>query len=514
MPQERTISRLLPNILLTLLSALFVTLSFPNTSLYLLAWIAFIPLLIVCTRTSPARAFLYGLLFSLTATYIIFRGLLEVSSFTILHFFLLAIYLSLYPAIWCFILAIYKKKTSLFVIIAPTLWVAFDYFKSHLGFLSIPSNTLAHSQASFLPIIQIAAFTGEYGVTFLIILVNAGLTHFLLTRKKSQILICGVIFLLVFCYGSLQLMQQEKSETLRVASIQPARPPRPPHTGPGNLENFTALKKLTLVSTQHKPDLIIWPESLISNWYNEPAIVTGIYTLSSEIGIPLVIGVTDKHKEQVEDAASRDKAEIVLHPQNSAYFISPSGDVLGPYTKHILFPFSEYTPLAGYITWPSWITTKSGGLEPGKQRVNFLFKTDITLVPLICWENYFSDFIRKSITGKKYILIQLVNDNLFQLSPMAAQHNTASVFRAVENRTPVVISSNTGPSQIIDSKGKIIAEVGELYKTGVAVGNISPGSRKTFYNTFGDIFVIISCLLFLATILKDLLYNNQKEGNA
>ena len=57
----------------------------------------------------------------------------------------------------------------------PALWVALDFLKAHLGFLSLPWATLAHSQHENLALIQLASVTGEYGVTYIIVMVNTAI---------------------------------------------------------------------------------------------------------------------------------------------------------------------------------------------------------------------------------------------------------------------------------------------------------------------------------------------------
>ncbi|NNF48049.1 MAG: hypothetical protein HKP44_04290 [Desulfofustis sp.] len=75
--------------------------------------------------------------------------------------------------------------------------------------------------------------------------------------------------------------------------------------------------------------------------------------------------------------------------------------------------------------------------------------------------------------------MQLTNDNRFGVTAAPYQYNIASVFRAVESRIPIVVSSNTGPSPIIDQSGRIIASVPNLFTEGVATASLSNRSRTT-----------------------------------
>jgi apolipoprotein N-acyltransferase len=53
-----------------------------------------------------------------------------------------------------------------------------------------------------------------------------------------------------------------------------------------------------------------------------------------------------------------------------------------------------------------------------------------------------------------------------------------------------VIASNTGPSQIIDPYGRVVADVPALFNEGVATGAVPLGSGGTPYTRFGDLFVL------------------------
>lgn len=71
---------------------------------------------------------------------------------------------------------------------------------------------------------------------------------------------------------------------------------------------------------------------------------------------------------------------------------------------------------------------------------------------------------------------------------LLALYLVASILRAVENRVPVVIASNTGPSAIIDPWGRVLAELPRLFVEGVAVADVPLGGRPTLYTRWGDSF--------------------------
>ena len=88
-------------------------------------------------------------------------------------------------------------------------------------------------------------------------------------------------------------------------------------------------------------------------------------------------------------------------------------------------------------------------------------------------------------------MIYLVNDGWYLTPPEPKQHTRQSIFRAIENRIPIIRCSNTGISVLINSKG-VIEEKIDLNKFGTMDVNINKKKyRKTFYTRFGNVFALI-----------------------
>jgi len=116
--------------------------------------------------------------------------------------------------------------------------------------------------------------------------------------------------------------------------------------------------------------------------------------------------------------------------------------------------------------------------------------------PIICWENLFPEFVRKIVANGSNLVVHISNDNWFGRTSASRQHNLASVMRAVENRVPIVISSNTGPAQIIDVHGRVVAAAAEIFSQTLVVASVKPGvTLKTFYTRHGDLFACLCVLL-------------------
>jgi apolipoprotein N-acyltransferase len=116
----------------------------------------------------------------------------------------------------------------------------------------------------------------------------------------------------------------------------------------------------------------------------------------------------------------------------------------------------------------------------------------------------FTGLARDSITAGANIIVHITNGNLFGKTAFSRQQNLTSVLRAVETGVPVVVASNTGPTQIISRTGRVIMSGDEtLYKQQVVVSDVQISTNPTFYVRYGDIFIgLISCCVLLIPMIR------------
>ena len=106
------------------------------------------------------------------------------------------------------------------------------------------------------------------------------------------------------------------------------------------------------------------------------------------------------------------------------------------------------------------------------------------------------------------ILTNHTNNSWFQDSTLTKQHFTMNIFRAIENRKNVLISSNCGISGIIDCKGKTIIKTNENFD-GNFVKNAYTNNYITIYDKIGDLFVYI-CMIYVILVLFAFVVLNKK----
>lgn len=474
-------------ILLALTSAAFLICSLPQPDIGWFGWVALVPLIIAIQGLDPWRAAGLGLLFGIVSSFGIYGWLFEVPSFDMRHAVVLALYVGLYPAAWSAILAWLLRRDASLVVAAPTLWIIIDYVRAHAGFLALPWGTLAQAQHHNLAILQVASLGGEQAVTFVVALGNAGLAAVILRRERQAALIAGLAIVVAHLWGTAVLYDSPQGSMIKVSAIQPNIQIAEREKEESRRANLDRLEQLTRGASADRPTLIVWPESAIpEDLPSDPPLVARLQRLTDEIGVPLIVGAA-----QVEKFATGE-SEITVgrHIFNTAYLLKPGESLGQPYRKRVLVPFAEYLPHADTIPWPEWLAPRVAEMTPGGHAQLFRVTPNLTVGTLICWENLFASLARDSVRDGANLLVQLTNDVWFGHSAAPHQHNLMSVMRAVEQRVPIIIASNTGPSEIIDGYGRVVARVPGTFIEGNATGDIHVGAAGTWYTTFGDVVVL------------------------
>lgn len=514
------------------LSALLLILMFPAPGVHYLAWFALVPLFLVIKQSNRRRAFLSSLL----AGFIFFTAhlwwLLGIESGNFPSFSLAMLGHALYLGLFGLASHYFNRKHPGWnVLTFPSAWVALEYLRAHMGFLSTPWGILGYSQYSVPIITSVAVFAGVYGVSFIIIAVNALLAeivqhrvvpsfqsissrHKMLGFSRASLGIFGVTIILVFSsnlYG-LSISHRGEERDGITAGLVRAGVYEFEKNDPKERETvFEKYYGLTLRAAHDSPDIIIWPSSAVPGKIPvEGMLVRTLANLARETGNFLLVGSGGFDKLNPEQRNSRRIA-------NSAFLFSPDGEIIGRYDKVWLLPFDEYLPLRGIMRWPSWIVDP-GMMDsyPGRELTVFTMRR-LKFGVQICWENLFPDQFRKVAQQGVDFMIGMTNE-AFTGAPTAHYNMLAMyVFRAIENNVPLVRVSTTGISGIIDSSGRIISRIGNENFGGAAsegyiVGNIPIKTERTFYTRFGDWFVyVLSVVLGIFILMKGSNQYEEKE---
>jgi apolipoprotein N-acyltransferase len=499
---------LLKDFLLSLLSGLLISFSFPDFNLEFLAWIGFVPLFFALKNKPKFKSFLLSYSCGIVFWSVTVYWLIHV---TLLGTVLLVLYLSLYFGLFGLLLsAIDYRPSALRILFIPSLWVLLEYSRSHL-LTGFPWALLGYSQYLNLPIIQIADIAGVWLVSFLVSAVNAGVysafadeSGFAGRIKKFSV--AALCLAIAVFYGSLKLKEISKGKadgTLKVSVVQ-ANIPQDLKWDP-QARGFIVKKYLEVSSkaAKEKPDLVIWPEASIPEILGQGSLYYEIAAkFSKENSLFLLLGAVT-----VRDSTY----------YNSALLISPDGESDKTYDKLHLVPFGEYIPLKNTFRFLETVVP-IGDIAAGKDYVVFDgpalkgpgHSIQSRFSVLICFEDVFPELARGFVRKGAGFLVNITNDAWYKKTSAAAQHFQASVFRAVENRVFLVRCANTGISGFVSPSGKIISTVedsqGEnIFIEGVKTETIQPRHKFfSFYTKSGDFLILICLVVVLYGIIAPL----------
>jgi apolipoprotein N-acyltransferase len=408
-------------------------------------------------------------------------------------------------------------------------WVVVEWTRSWLlgGFPWLP---LAASQWERESILQIAAYTGAGGVSFILVAMNLGFAayaHRLFFEgatglgKRSQEFLLAMFLLLVCLSIQVQETFNRAHYTVslgRVAFVQPYIPQDEKWDQARVQEILGILEETTLAAAATKPDLILWPEAVLPWAVNGDATLhTWTEALAARAGRPLLLG-------SIAQGAARPPDEAWY---NGAFVADPTGGLQpGYYAKRRLVPFGEYVPLRPLLGWmkkfvPIGDTDFKTGDDAGTLMVRL--RGQVTAFgPLICYEDTFPLLARASVLAGADVLAVVTNNGWFGEGGAAYQHAAHSVLRAVETRRPVLRCGNGGWSGWIDEFGGIRAVLtrddagqiqtkpggddGTIYFRGTATATVTRDQRwigrKSFYVEHGDWFLVACAgLLLLGAVL-------------
>jgi len=408
-----------------------------------------------------------------------------------------------------------RKRLGLIAATAsfPFLWTTWEWLVQ-LQELSFPWLVLANTQTYDLENIQFIAWTGAFGLTFWIALINALL--FLMTRQLLAArwnlrmpaawitAACILALLLLPKLHSAIVMHEELPENgeVRIGIIQPnVNPYQKWAEGDTPLQKLHQLIAVYDSLAVRKPDLVLLPETAIPFRILQHSYAdewTWLRTHVDSVGVPLLAGfphtVFYDDPETAPSSARRIRdSRLRYHDFNSAMLILPGERIPQIYHKSKLTPLSERIPyldalpfMQDALNWGVGISNWGVGNDTtvfslGSVRAS----TDIWA--MICYETLYPSFVAGFAERGADVFAVITNDGWFGNSSGPYQLMQYTVLRAVENRRAVARCANNGISCFIDPYGRVSKRTDLYTRTGI-IADLPLISEKTFYTRHGDWF--------------------------
>ena len=487
-------------------TALLWVLSIPPFDFAEAAYIAFVPLLLwLYTKPAGKIFWLIGLIVGWASWFAIIIWLRHVTWFGTIA---LSGILGLLFLVWLYLtkvlLAGFAERSFVFRMLGfagiAGAWVFIEWMRSWLlwGF---PWAPLALSQWERPVVLQIAAWLGAYGVSFLLVFFNCCVAQTLrsrLVRKEGKIWMGWFSPDLYFGMGALgiciyiffqSLPQPETSKELFTAGVvQPYIPPELKWDSDREIENLEILERQTRFVASLDNDLVLWPEAA-TPWptVGYPEMTARVLRLSKEIEKPILMGSLAYQK----DGGIWYNGVVLVYPAPSLNEVF--------YIKRELVPFGEYVP-APFDRIVEKFVPLEGSFEPGigPALIDLKVKEQtLKIGSLVCYEDIYPALARASARAGAQVFFVATNNAWYGEEGGAEQHAAHSVLRAVENRRPVIRCGNGGWSGWIDAYGTVrevlYDEHGSIYFRGGGSYTVSHFDewmrQQSFYTRHGDWFV-------------------------
>lgn len=406
---------------------------------------------------------------------------------------LLAAYLGIYPGLFGLLLQQAVRRIGAPALWwAPLLWVATEWLRATVG-PGFPWVLLGSSQATVLPVVQIASVVGVYGLSAFLVLVAAAAVASAVSRRLWPGALAVAVVVIVVCgWGAWRVADGrllDAGEPLRVGLVQGSIPQEQKWDSRFSgdiIERYLALSRQVIAG---EAGLVVWPESstpfpLDTN----SAMAAPIRTMAAEAGVPFIIG------------SDRTEAPVDGRPggyYNAAVLVGADGRSRQWYHKIRLAPFGEYVPFKSLLFFVGPLVEKVSDFSAGTEAVVFDAEGRRVSVA-ICYESIYPDLAREFVDRGSRLLATITNDAWFGLTSAPYQHFEQGALRAVEQGRFLVRAANTGISGAVDPYGRVIART-PLFEPAAITVDVRLLTDRTIYSRIGD--VVVWCALVPAVWL-------------
>lgn len=365
-----------------------------------------------------------------------------------------------------------------------TIWAAIEWLRGHI-LTGFPWNLPGYMWQHVLPVAQITAVVGIYGLTLLTLL-WAAVPALWSPRRLRLVMIASFIAVLSFGFIRLLPITAVASDQPLVRIVQGNLPQTAKWDKEEQARNLALHTELSDRTTP--ADIVVWPETAVTqDMILSPDTARFI---ASQLP-PGSVGIL---------GSLRVTGDIQVNPafHNGLYVLDSDGRVLDSYDKFHLVPFGEYIPFRRYLNMTPIAAGISGigDFTPGPGPRTLALDGRIPpFSPLICYEVIFPGNVTDKANRPAW-LVNFTNDAWYGRSAGPYQHVEISRIRAIEEGLPLVRAANTGISIVVDAYGRTTAQLG-LNERGALTTRLPDALPPTLYARWGDAPFAVLLLLTL-----------------
>lgn len=492
-------------VLLSLLSALLLILSTAGFGLSFTVFFAFIPLFFAL-KANNKHSVLLGIITGFTYFAVCLSWMMITFGYfggaPVYAAFLLLVFISFLGSLFFFVpFTFVAGKYSSNPYIIALLFVLLEAVKGTVFFGGVPWLNLAQSQYSSTLIIQSVSIFGEYGLSFIIMLINIFLFNIINDYKnKKNIILLAVTIIIMILPGIYRAVNPiEYTDYKKIAVIQ---------SGYQQEDKWNQNKWLFIINNINMQvidasnvegiDMIVLPESSYPAKVLSTDIIMNVLNKVSE-KTPIIFGAD--RRLMIDNESKLFNTMVLLDNKTQNY-----------YDKRHLTPFGEYFPFENLLRpVKEFFFGKGSMFSPGNNASILLTHNGIKAAPVICFESAFSNLVRDSILLGANILVVISNDTWFGKNQGRMQHLAVDTIRAVEYGRAVARATQDGISAFILPNGEIPL-MEDRQMPAVLIYDVPLSEYNTFFAKYSNIWIAFIIPLLYYQLRADRLRKKEKNG--
>ncbi len=430
----------------------------------------------------------------------------------------------------------FNKVLSFIALIS--FWMLWEYTHLQDWGLSWPWLTVGNVFATSTSWIQWYSYTGVSGGTLLVFVINILLFQFgfsmlnsyyrkeIFLWKKfvnrivillSILIIWGLstLFYSIYFGGIIPEDFHGPDSGMLANNIVICQPNIDPYeklsSGTFNAQ-LTTLINTSKTKVDSNTTLLIWPETALyndshfdENNLNSNHQLDSLFSFLHQYPhLHLFTGIESYKVFEKPTVHSRKFYDSELHYEsyNSSVLMNKDGPIQF-YHKSMLVPGVETLPsfLNFMGKWFEDFGGTTNGYVKQENRTPLVESEYVKIAPSICYESIYGGFMSKYVNNGANVISIITNDGWWRNTPGHQQHFAYASLRAIENRTWVLRSANTGISGFINPDGKVVEKLDYNKNGAIKITEPLFKNDKTFYTKHPDLLYKIFVLIALFVML-------------
>lgn len=539
-------------LLLSLISALLLSISWPTYGVPFFIFFALVPLLMMeheITKFSKIKnksraifglTYLCFIIWNIVTTGWLYGAKNPDGTHSLMAVVIPVLLNSLFYSIIFQCYHLYKKAQGTYfgLVFFVAIWMVFE--KIHLSWeLTWPWLNLGNVFADYPKIIQWYDTLGATGGSFWILVINVYAFYtwriWEAGRKRRSLIINSsvlTIFIVIPILISLVKYQNFDEKPLGSVNVLMLQPELNPYTEKYSKDSLTILSDLLQLAEQNSQgqiDYYIGPETSLPGYgsisetgFEQSTLLNGVKTFLTKHPKSVFATGISSHRfypnaDQKSETAYQTSQGTYVDSYNSAVQIIPNQKV-EVYHKGKLVPGVEIfpyinvlKPLLGNAMIDLGGTTASLATDPERTSFSNPFNKG-KMAPIICYESIYGEFVTNYVKKGANFLGIMTNDSWWGVTQGHQQLMAYARLRAIETRREIARAANSGISGHINARGDVVADTFYGDKT-TLFAKVNLYDKMTFYTKAGDLLSRFSIFVFGFLVFYTLIkkFQNRKK---